>query len=341
MYQAKYLPIIALVIAWALTGCVGEQSGKKRSTGTTNELLIVTNTKNVWKGPVGDSIRAYFGKTIPAMPQEEPEFNFLNIAEKDLNDLYKKMHNIFIVDINPSFSQTIVETKRDLWSEPQRVIKITAPDTTAFFSKFEEQKEAYFQLFEKLERERIINNFRMAQDIRISNMLVKDFDIFLEIPGGFSVSTKSDDHVWMRHTVTKVKQDVELGVLITRVEYTDTSMFSPDQIIGRRDRFTKELIAGPSRGSYMKVADEYIQPVFNLVEGFPVEYVVETRGLWDLENDFMGGPFISYTFVHPRNRLLYTLDGYIYYPNQNKRNHLRELEAIFYKVEIPEQKAIE
>jgi hypothetical protein len=56
------------------------------------------------------------------------------------------------------------------------------------------------------------------------------------------------------------------------------------------------------------------------------------RGVWSVEHDFMGGPFISYTFVDPRNNQILTLMGYVYHPNKKKRNLLRQLEAIIYSV---------
>jgi hypothetical protein len=87
----------------------------------------------------------------------------------------------------------------------------------------------------------------------------------------------------------------------------------------------------------MKVADKYVEPVAVYAPDFPMEYAIEVRGLWDLENDFMGGPFISYTFLDEKNNRVVTLDGYIYYPNETKRTHLRELEAIFHSLKMIEE----
>jgi hypothetical protein len=62
--------------------------------------------------------------------------------------------------------------------------------------------------------------------------------------------------------------------------------------------------------------------------------VVELRGLWDLENGFMGGPFISHSVYDAKRNRIVTVDGYIYHPNQKKRVKLRQIEAIIYSLEI-------
>ena len=62
--------------------------------------------------------------------------------------------------------------------------------------------------------------------------------------------------------------------------------------------------------------------------------IVETRGLWELEGGFMGGPFVSHSvFDSVRNRIV-TVEGYVYYPNQKKRVKLRQLEAIIYSLKL-------
>ncbi len=62
--------------------------------------------------------------------------------------------------------------------------------------------------------------------------------------------------------------------------------------------------------------------------------MVELRGLWELENGFMGGPFISHSVYDARRNRIVTVDAYIYYPNQKKRVKLKQLEAIVYSMEL-------
>ena len=47
-----------------------------------------------------------------------------------------------------------------------------------------------------------------------------------------------------------------------------------------------------------------------------------------MKNDFMGGPYVHYTFVDEENSRVINLDGFVYAPKFNKREYLRELEAL-------------
>ena len=55
---------------------------------------------------------------------------------------------------------------------------------------------------------------------------------------------------------------------------------------------------------------------------------IEMRGLWDVENYFMGGPFVGYTTVVGGN--VVTSNCYVYSPKHPKRNYLRALEHLVF-----------
>ena len=54
------------------------------------------------------------------------------------------------------------------------------------------------------------------------------------------------------------------------------------------------------------------------------------RGFWDVEGDFMGGPFVSYTTVDTATDRVFTLDCYVYSPKLPKRNYMREVEHLLH-----------
>jgi hypothetical protein len=326
-----------LIFLLLLTSCSLGESGLVSSTGSVNELLIVTNDKDQWEGALGDTIRTFFAAEQIGLSQPEPVFDLLNIADEHFKDMFIKFHNIFIVDINPQVTQTTSETLQNLWADPQRVIKITAPDLPSFYKEFDLKKEAFLKLFVDLERERTLTTDKMTADIQLSETMAKKFGIRLPLPEGFYVAKEAPDFIWLRHKVTKVKQELELGIMIYSMDYHDTIVFNPKHILRWRNSLTLEYIPGPSPISFMKVANEVIPPVFDTITDFPGGYAVETRGLWEVENDFMGGPFINYTFIDKANNKVITLDGYVYNPNDVKKYYLRELESIFFAAKFNSQ----
>jgi hypothetical protein len=327
-----FTSVIALLIF--ISACTLSETGKKKSTGASGELLVVTNDKTQWEGLLGDTIRAFFTSDYPGLSQPEPLFDLLNIASADMGDIFKKFHNILIVDIQPAATQTISERIDDLWSAPQVVIRITASDETSFFSEFDRNKELFLDYFEELERKRTLELNSMANNIKLSSAVERKFNISLPLPGGFYMAKESTDFMWLRHKVTKAKQDVELSILIYTMDYRDTVVFNPRHVIQWRNNITLEHVPGPSPLSFMKASVNFIPPVFDTVTGFPGGFAVETRGLWEVENDFMGGPFISYTFADTVHQKVITLDGYVFYPNNDKRDYLRNLEAIFHAAKV-------
>jgi hypothetical protein len=53
-----------------------------------------------------------------------------------------------------------------------------------------------------------------------------------------------------------------------------------------------------------------------------------------LVNGFMGGPFITIMTYDEKNRRAVMLDGFVYAPNDNKRELLRQVEALLYSADF-------
>jgi len=98
------------------------------------------------------------------------------------------------------------------------------------------------------------------------------------------------------------------------------------------DLITGKYIQGARDNSYMQVYEEYSPETqeINLNGSYAMEY----RGLWNMANDFMGGPFLHYTFVDEKNNRVVNLDAFVFAPKFNKREYLRELEAILKSVKL-------
>jgi hypothetical protein len=335
----KLIPIFTVILLTAVNiSCTNSPgTGINPSTGKVNELLIVTNDKGQWETELGDTLRAFFSGPQIGLPQPEPIFSLLNVADENFTDIFQKFHTIFIVDINPQADKTVSETSQDAWAQPQRVIKVTAPDLASFYTEFDLKKESFMKLFIDLERQRTLTINKLATDPVLSGKVRDKFGIYLPLPEGFYIAKESLDFMWLRHTVTKVKQDVELGIMIYSADYKDTVVFNPKHILKWRNMITLEHIPGPSPLSYMVVAQDDMAPVVDTITDFPGGYAVETRGIWKVENDFMGGPFINYTAIDKAKNKVLTLDGYIYYPNQDKNSYLRQLEAIFFASKFEQQ----
>ena len=102
---------------------------------------------------------------------------------------------------------------------------------------------------------------------------------------------------------------------------------TPAKVVEVRDSITKAYIAGAVQGAYPKVADV---KDFPLSQNIQLHYHngLELRGFWDSVRDKMGGPFYSFTMENADNSMCITIDGFVYAPQEHKRDYIREVEAI-------------
>lgn len=325
----------ALLLVLALTACDEKSniSKKDRSTGGTSEILVVTQNDEQWNGMIGDSIRHYFLDYQYGLPQPESMNELAHINVSGFSDMFKKHKCILEVEINPNIEKATAETAENLWAAPQRYVKITAPSRSAWVELFEKQRDVYALWFRKVERERIMSVFRPTVDNDIRNAIAKKMGFELTLPQGFYIAKDEPDFMWIR----KELERSSACIVIYQTPYLDTAQFSVQSLVAMRNLMMQKYIPGPSEGSYMSTETEFVPPMVSFAPEFPAGYAVEMRGMWRVENDFMGGPFVSYTFADNRSGNLVTVEGYYYEPNQKKRNQLLQLESIIYSLKMVEQ----
>lgn len=330
MIKRYHIGLFLIVLIFTLPSCDlnMKKSDKVRSIGNTSEILVVVENERQWEGMIGKVIRENLGREQYGLNQSEPVFDLAHVSKSSLSDLLKKHRNLLIVEIDKKIPQTKIEISTDLWSKPQQIIRITAPDNEAFVKTFEENVHLLEEKYDKTERDRILTVFRTSLNGKALKQLKRNFDLKMTIPREFYLAKSDADFMWLRKEVEKYGQ----GIMIMSEPYMDTAQFSSPSIVARLNRYMKQYIPGPSNGSYMKIDEEYFPPRSTVVNDFITDYTVKTSGLWMLENDFMGGPFLSYSFVDQRNHQIITLCGYVYQPNRKKRDLLRQLEAIMYSV---------
>jgi hypothetical protein len=66
-------------------------------------------------------------------------------------------------------------------------------------------------------------------------------------------------------------------------------------------------------------------------------YASEMRGLWRVENDFMGGPYVALSELDASNQRVINAFGFVYAPSKDKRNLLRQVEAMIYSLKLNNQ----
>ena len=332
IYRNSYAFVLLFTIFILISSCDqnSKRSDKVRSIGNTSEILVVVENEQQWENHIGQVIREYLGRDQYGLNQAEPVFTLAHVSKTSLSDLLKKHRNILIVEIEKKATDSKIESSVDLWSKPQQIIKITSPSSSDFVTVFESNAAIFEEKFSKTERDRILTVFRVSSNKKVIKKMKENFGFKMIIPREFYAAKTESDFMWIRKEVAKYSQ----GILIISEPYQDTAQFSQASIISRIDRNMQKFVPGTVDGSYMVTSDEYVIPKSVVINDFITDYTIETRGIWEVENDFMGGPFLSYTFLDKRNNQIITLLGYVYQPNKKKRDLLRQLEAILYSTEF-------
>ena len=323
---------LLIVLAIMATACDDSTrtARKDRSVGGTSEILVVTQNPEQWDGRIGDSIRHFFLDYQYGLPQPESCNELAHVTTQGFSDMFKKHKCIIEVEINPNLEKAVAETSQDAVAAPQRYVKISAPNVTAWVELFDRQKELYKQWFDQVERERILQFFRPNLDADIANAIAKKFGFKLTVPQGFYIAKNEPNFMWMRKELERSSADI----VIYQTPYKDTLQLETPSLLAMRNLMEGQYIPGPSEGSYMSTETEFVPPLVTTVRDFPAGYAKEMRGMWRVEGNYMGGPFVSYTFADPKTGMLVTVEGFYYEPNQKKRTPLLQLEAIAYSLQF-------
>ena len=319
--------ILALLIG--LNSCMDEGGrGKQKSVGNTSEILVVVQNEEQWDFRIGDVIREYLEQQQFGLNQAETTFKLSHITAASFSDMFQKHRNLIIVNIDEKAPKATIESITDYWAEPQQIFRITAPSVDAFVEVFEKNANTIIRKFNQSERNRIVSVFKTATRSEVIEKIKHDAGLTFVVPADYSIAKSVPGFMWVRKEAAEYSQ----GFFIISEDYKDTAQFSTASIISRIDRYLKQYVPGSVDSSYMKIDEESLKPMATLASDFLVEYAIELRGIWRVEHDFMGGPFVSYTFVNPNNNKIITLYGYVYKPNKEKRDLLKQVEAILYSV---------
>ena len=123
-----------------------------------------------------------------------------------------------------------------------------------------------------------------------------------------------------------------LNLLAYSFPIKDRSEFNPLNIIKKRDSIGKVHIPGQFENTYMKTEPLY-NPMATKMKLDDKE-AYEIRGLWIVQNDFMGGPFINYALLDEAKNRVVVVEGFSYSPATKKRDFVFEMEAILKTIEI-------
>jgi hypothetical protein len=330
--------ILSFFIVLMMYSCTTtDRPQKPAASGKAGELLIVT-PKAKWENQAGEIVREVFMSYVPMLPQAEAQFNLIHIEPSNFVRLFETHRNIFFLEFDESLERGRIEVSRDVWAYPQMVIRVKVPNEGVLERLMKSNEQQFIGHYLATERERLTNAYSRMINVQARNLVREQLKLDIIVPEGYFVAKQEKDFVWLRQTGTR--EDIELGVLIQVLPYTSAEKdFEEKTIWSRRNAMTRQHIPGTHPNTYMTTYVD-IAPIFQEIN-FNGRYAREARGLWRVEGDFMGGPFVNITFVDETTSRLIMIDGFVYAPKFDKRDYLRQVEAIMHSIKPWEEESNE
>ena len=318
--------VMLTVAALLFVGCHNRQNEaimKRSSSGKTCEVLLAAD-RALYTGETARVIDSIFRSPQAGLPQDEPCFNLVNIPVSSLHNtqMFQMHRNIVLCDVN-SENPDKVYIGRDKWATPQVMVDIAARSEASLQELLRHHAPAIKAAIYKAEHQRIINAFYNVRNVELMQRVKEKFGFEMTFSDEFRWASDDDGFAWIR----KETKDFSLGVLIHTMPYRSEEQFLPEKIDNRLDTLMRRRVPGPAEGSYMGT-ERRMEIVHNKVDYEGSSYCIETRGLWRLFGDFMGGPFVTYTILSPDKREVVEVTGFVYCPRFDKRDYLMQVEGI-------------
>lgn len=329
----SFFPHFAFVFALLLLMSCGD-SKKTKTAGSENtasakwELLLVTN-KEWLKTNDGETLRNLVNREIPSLPQVEPMFRVTTINHSALEGTFKAYANILVVEFGNKFAETKVTRARDVYARGQNVVSVQAPNSTSLNDLLEREGDRILDLLVNEELTRLVSYVKKHHSGIVMQNASKMFGCEFFAPKDINSIKKGKDFFWASE---EGQHENHLNVCMYSYPYTAVDTFTPEFFRQKRDSVLGVNIEGVGEDEHMSTSSyAFVQRNIDL-DGM---FVQETRGLWEMTNAPMGGPFISYTMIDTINNRVLTAEGFVYAPEKKKRDFIRLLEASLKTIKLP------
>lgn len=334
----KYLRLfLAICFVFVLACCKDGKSNRlPESIGQPYEMVLEGDTNHI--------VTAILQESVPDMPQPEPMFNIIQVRKGKLTSLYQTVRNRVVVDVDKRNRDFEVKISQDVNAAPQVIIRIKAQTVEQLKSRLDGKRLR--QILDESELKHLASVIR--QNVEKQKEVKRLFGIDMKIPLDMDASKKAKDFVWYSNNMNSGMKNL-LIFKINSSEKTPSARenhSSRENLSAGGNLSSKETSSGteeyPSNGISLSLADKVqIDSVLqkNMLGETDEMYMViprlGERGLWEMEGDAMGGPYVMKIIrrqkngkISGRKNEIIVVIGFVYAPEMKKRNLIKQLEAV-------------
>jgi hypothetical protein len=322
MYRLFYIFLVLFILS-NLTACEEEvkEGKRKKKVGLVQsapyELLIVCD--KAWYGSGdGEPFRNFANTLMLGMPQDESVFKVLCINHTGFNKIYSTFGCIIFVNIGKNYTKEEVLIARDQYARPQVCVTFNAPDNQGINHLIETQGQRVLDIMTDNEMSRSISLLKKDYSGIVDKNARKMFGCSWHVPSQINLIKTGEDFFWAS------SPDNTFNACMYSYPWVSNDTFTKRYFCHKRDSAMYFNIEGEEFGQHMETDSSTVSVRDRMING---QYVFEVRGLWDMKNDAMGGPFVSYVQLDSVNQRIIITEGFVYLPNKQKKKQVHQLEA--------------
>lgn len=294
-----------------------------QSSGNINHVLVVMKEKD-WDLSLGKETKQIIGDIYQGLPVDEPNFKFFHVSPKQFTGFTRHSRNVIYFQRDTLNKFSVYE---NLYSKPQLFFLIQGEDENVLVNYLLENKKLIINSIKNGERKEKIRRIRKSPSK--STILSERLGIKLIYPSIYKNVKDTTNFVWLEKQITK-------GTLnIISYRLPGNALSNPPklkEVVRIRDSIGEIYVPGRLKGTHMITEKDYKPYFYKLVVEEKV--IFETRGIWEVKNDFMGGPFVNRIFKDKEKNEWIVLEGFTFAPSISKREYMFELNSILSTMSI-------
>lgn len=296
-----------------VVGC-GERGLKPNSGGDPYEVLLVTSDTAVRR--VMDAVLEH---PVPALPQNERWFSVSHVEGKVPGIATSYARCIVMVHTDSALhGRTKIRYQRDVNARHQLMVSISAPSVEILESDMNQWGARLRQLLDRFELNTEADGLQRRNNAAAVKAVKDMFGWRILVPQDLTAMKIGERFLWLSDN------RAESSTNICVYSYPGISL-DAERNLTMRDSVMGANI--PGEQPFMHMATERHVPVQQRLAKERGRVMLISRGLWQMEGDAMGGPFVSVAMVDSVKGMTIVAEGFVFAPGKPKRNNMKRLEA--------------
>lgn len=293
------------------------------SNGNINTITVVMPNQ-LWNGTLGQTVRDMYAYPAEGLPQQEPLFDLKQIPPEIFTGFAQSSRSVLWIGLRNSIN---VRIDQNTYAQPQTVAVFTAPTTEQLTEIIVSQSSKVIERLRKQERAERLR--RIQKSTYTNHGLEEKFGLTITMPSAYKTLKEDPQASWFQRDI----QNGHINLLVLSTPYDENIIAQQNlaPIIALHDSIGKAFIPGRLPNSHLiteKAYEPYMYPT--TLAGKPA---LEIRGTWEVQGDFMAGPFVLYIVNDKANNRNLILEGFVFAPSKAKRDDVFEAETILRSIQ--------